>query len=210
MFCVSDDNSSRDWCLVAAEWPSHVAAHLLWDDYDLFRMCYIPPLLKAIMQRLALYPALGSKAHVAKFNLNLLGSYMLRITITSPRSTCIIPPWITRRVSQWNTQHRESSSGFGSCRCRQHGIHCSNGVEYGNSAEKRFNTASSERTPNTSKSKEPHSSGYHWNEPYAGLCSELSAVQNKVPAIRMPLLASRVLDGCWKQSIRGRRILALK
>lgn len=59
------------WYLVAAEWEARVVLHLLWDVYDHLRIWYIPPLLRTIIRRLDLHPALGSEANVADLNLNL-------------------------------------------------------------------------------------------------------------------------------------------
>lgn len=51
---------------MAAEWAVRVAVHLLWEAYDNYRVCYVPPFLRWSMPRLDLYPSLGSEANVAE------------------------------------------------------------------------------------------------------------------------------------------------
>ncbi|CAN8073192.1 unnamed protein product, partial [Agarophyton chilense] len=58
------DPNSGYWALVAAEWEARVAAHLLWDAHDHFRIWYIPPMLRTIMRQIDLVPALGSGSNV--------------------------------------------------------------------------------------------------------------------------------------------------
>ncbi|CAN8072780.1 unnamed protein product, partial [Agarophyton chilense] len=52
------DPNSGYWALAAAEWAARVAAHLLWDAHDHFRIWYTPPMLRTIMRQIDLVPAL--------------------------------------------------------------------------------------------------------------------------------------------------------
>ena len=61
------DPRSGVWVVVIMEWVARVAAFILWEAYDIFRLWYIPPAICGYAKKLDLSFALGSRENANEF-----------------------------------------------------------------------------------------------------------------------------------------------
>ena len=62
------DPRSGVWVVVITEWVARVAAFILWDAYDIFRLWYIPPAIRGYAKKLDLSFVLGSRENANEFS----------------------------------------------------------------------------------------------------------------------------------------------
>ena len=61
------DPRSGVWVVVITEWVARVAAFILWEAYDIFRLWYIPPAIRGYANKLDLSFVLGSRENANEF-----------------------------------------------------------------------------------------------------------------------------------------------